>query len=145
MSENCNPHQAQTLDPELLRAHRAYEAAINSNDTEQVMALYDKDAMILQPDDEIVSGLDNIRNWVDSYFTAYKTTWTKVVTMNFVCGDLGFDQGHDTAVDIPRDGGDAIHWDCKGMLVFKRQADGRWLVFRDIWNNNKPPVKVPQG
>ena len=41
----AQPHPM--LDPDLLRAHQAYEAAINSNDTDQVMAMYDKDAMIL--------------------------------------------------------------------------------------------------
>jgi ketosteroid isomerase-like protein len=96
--------------------------------------------MILQPDDAIVVGHDNIRKWVDGYFTTFKTQWTKVVAMNWVCGDFGFDQGHDTAVDIPRAGGDPIHSDCKGILIYKRQTNGEWLVFRDIWNSNKPPA-----
>jgi ketosteroid isomerase-like protein len=128
------------LDPDLLRAHQAYEAAINSNNTDRVMAMYDQDAMILQPDDKLVAGHDNIRKWVDGYFTTFKTQWTKVVTMNWVSGDFGFDQGHDTAVDIPRAGGDPIRSDCKGILIYKRQTNGEWLVFRDIWNSNKPPV-----
>jgi ketosteroid isomerase-like protein len=138
MSDNSTPQQSQPLDPDLLRAHKAYEAAINSNDADQVMAMYDEGAMVMQPDGETVSGLDNIRRWVEEYFGAYQTHWTKVVTMNWVSGDFGFDQGHDTAVDTPRDGGDPIHWDCKGILIYKRQKNGDWLVFRDIWNNNKP-------
>jgi ketosteroid isomerase-like protein len=141
MNENTTPEGTQpALDPDLLRAHKAYEAAINSNDADRVMAMYDKDAMILQPDDKIVSGHDNIRQWVEDYFKAFHTHWTKVATMNWVCGDFGFDQGQDTAVDTPRDGGEAIHWDCKGILIYKRQENGDWLVFRDIWNNNRPPV-----
>ena len=82
MSDYSTPQQAQPLDPDLLRAHQAYEAAINSNDTDQVMAMYDKDAMVMQPDGETVSGLDNIRQWVEEYFGAYQTHWTKVVTSN---------------------------------------------------------------
>jgi len=139
MSTNPCPEQTQPLDPDLLCAHRAYEAAINSNDTDQVMAMYDKDAMVMQPDGETVCGHENIRRWVEDYFGAFQTRWTKVVTMNWVSGDFGFDQGHDTAVDTPRKGGNSIHWDCKGILVYKRQENGDWLVFRDIWNNNKPP------
>jgi len=126
------------LDPGLLEAHYAYEAAINSNNTDLVMAMYDKDAEILQPDGPIVSGHKNIRKWVADYFKAYKTRWKKVPLKNFVFGEYGFDEGIDTAVDIPRDGGKPIHWDCKGILVYKRQADGEWRIFRDIWNNNKP-------
>jgi ketosteroid isomerase-like protein len=127
------------LDPGLLEAHYAYEAAINSNNTDLVMAMYDKDAEILQPDGPIVSGHKNIRKWVSDYFKAFKTRWKKVPTMNFVLGEYGFDEGRDTAVDTPRDGGKSIHWDCKGILIYKRQKNGEWRIFRDIWNNNKPP------
>jgi ketosteroid isomerase-like protein len=129
----------QKLDPGLLRAHRAYEAAINSNDTDRVMAMYDKDAEILQPDGPIVSGRRNIRKWVADYFKQYKTRWKKVPLKNFAFGDYGFDEGIDTAIDTPRDGGKPIRWDCKGILVYKRQKNGEWLIFRDIWNNNTPP------
>jgi ketosteroid isomerase-like protein len=57
---------------------------------------------------------------------------------NFVFGDFGFDEGIDTAVDTPRDGGETIHWDCKGILIYKRQENGDWLILRDIWNNTTP-------
>ena len=125
------------LDPGLLEAHYAYEAAINSNNTDLVMAMYDKDAEVLQPDGPIVSGHKNIRKWVDDYFKAYKTRWKKVPLKNFVLGEYGFDEGIDTAVDIPRAGGKPIRSDCKGILIYKRQANGEWRIFRDIWNSNK--------
>ncbi|MFZ0710775.1 MAG: DUF4440 domain-containing protein [Terrimicrobiaceae bacterium] len=141
MSKKSKTDQAQPeLDPDLLRAHKAYEAAINSNDTDRVMAMYDKDAEILQPDGPIVSGLSNIRKWVDDYFKEYTTRWKKVPLKNYVLGDYGFDEGIDTAVDTPRDGGKPIHWNCKGILIYKRQENGEWLIFRDIWNNNTPPT-----
>jgi len=127
------------LDPGLLRAHKAYEAAINSNDTDQVMAMYDKDAEIFQPDIPIVSGRRNIRKWVADYFKQYKTHWKKVPLKNFVFGDYGFDEGIDTAVDTPHGGGKSTHENCKGILIYKRQKNGEWLIFRDIWNNITPP------
>jgi len=129
------------LDPDLLEAHYAYEAAINSNNTDRVMAMYDKDAEVLEPDGRFISGHKNIRKWVDDYFKAFKTVWKKVPLKNFVCGDYGFDEGIDTAVDTPRNGGKPTQYNCKGILIYKRQADGGWLVFRDIWNNNVPPIK----
>lgn len=124
------------LDPSLLRAHKAYEAAINSNITNRVMAMYDKDAEIFQPGIGIVSGRRNIRKWVNDYFTAYKTHWKKVPIMNFVMGEYGFDEGIDTAVDISRKDGTVTRSNCKGILIYRRQKNGDWLIFRDIWNNN---------
>jgi len=128
------------LDPGLLKAHKAYEAAINSNDTDRVMAMYDKGAAILQPDGPWVTGHSRIRKWVNDYFTEFKTHWKKVPLRNFVMGEYGFDEGIDTAVDTPRIKGPSTYWTCKGILVYKRQKDGEWLIFRDIWNNTKPPV-----
>lgn len=125
------------LDPGLLRAHKAYEAAINSNETDRVMAMYDKDAEILQPDGPLVTGRRDIRKWVNGYFKAYKTHWKKVPLKNFVMGEYGFDEGIDTAVDISKKDGTKTRWDCKGILVYKRQKTGEWLIFRDIWNSNK--------
>ncbi len=133
------------LDPGLLAAHKAYEAAINTNQTDLVMAMYDEGAAQMPPDAPQTVGWKQLREAVDSYFKAYETHWNKVVQMNWVDGEWGYDQGHDTAVDKPRDGGPAIHYDCKGILIYRRQANGEWKVFRDIWNNNKPPVSVPQS
>lgn len=133
------------LDPGLLAAHKAYEAAINTNQTDLVMAMYDDGAAQMPPDAPQTVGWKGLREAVDSYFKAYKTHWRKVVQMNWVDGEWGYDQGHDTAVDIPRDGGPAIHYDCKGILIYRRQANGEWKVFRDIWNNNTPPKTVPQS
>ncbi len=137
-TKKASPAKAKTkLDPGLLRAHKAYEAAINSNSTDRVMAMYDKDAEILQPDGPLVTGRRNIRKWVNDYFTACKTHWKKVPLKNFVMGEYGFDEGIDTAVDISRKDGTVTRWDCKGILVYKRQKNGEWLIFRDIWNSNK--------
>jgi ketosteroid isomerase-like protein len=74
---------------------------------------------------------------VNDYFTDYKTHWKKVPLKNFVMGEYGFDEGIDTAVDISKKDGTVTRWDCKGILVYKRQKNGDWLIFRDIWNSNK--------
>lgn len=130
------------LDPGLLAAHKAYEAAINSNQVDLVMAMYDEGAAQMPPDAPQTEGWDGLRRAVAEYFAAYKTTWKKVVQANWVSGEWGYDQGHDTAVDIARDGSGTTYYDCKGILIYKRQPNGEWKVFRDIWNNNKAPRHV---
>ncbi len=133
------------LDPGLLAAHKAYEDAINTNDVDLVMAMYDPEAAQMPPDAPQTVGWKGLRQAVADYFAAYKTHWNKVVQLNWVSGEWGFDQGHDTAVDIPYDGGPAIHYDCKGILIYRRQPEtGEWKVYRDIWNNNTPPREVPR-
>lgn len=137
------------FDPDIVRAHRNYVTAINSNDTDRVMACYDKDAVVMQPDGPLVQGRRGLRKWVADYFRAYKTHWVKKSIVMWKAGDYGFDQGHDTAKDLPilRDSrgritgyGKPIRYDVKGILVYKKQKTGEWLVYRDIWNANQPPA-----
>ena len=101
------------------------------------MAMYDKDAEILQPGGALVTGRRNIRKWVNDYFTECKTHWKKVPLKNFVMGEYGFDEGIDTAVDISKKDGKITRLNCKGILIYKKQKNGEWLIFRDIWNDNK--------
>lgn len=135
------PASKPQLDPELLKAHQAYEAAINSNDVDRVMAMYDKDAAQIPPGAPATQTWEELRQAVVDYFKEYKTTWTKIPLQSWVHGDFGFDFSHDTAVDIPRKKGKpTIFWNCQGILIYKRQKNGQWLVFRDIWNNISEPT-----
>ena len=138
---------SQDWDPALVRAHQNYVDAINSNNVERVMAMYDKDAVVMQPDGPLVEGRDALEQWVADYFHAFKTHWVKKSQVMWVAGEYGFDQGHDTARDLPikrdADGnvvgyGEPVLQDVKGILIYKRQENGEFLVYRDIWNANAP-------
>lgn len=124
---------------DIVKAHRNYVNAINSNKTSRVMACYDKGAAVMQPDGPLVTGRGPIRKWVADYFKAFKTHWIKKSKVMWVAGDYGFDQGVDTAADKPRNGGPIQRYTVKGILIYKRQLNGEFKVYRDIWNNNSPP------
>lgn len=125
---------------DIVKAHKMYVSAINSNNTSRVMACYDEGAVVMQPNGPEVSGHGPIRKWVDDYFKAFKTHWIKKSKVIWVAGDYGFDQGVDTAADKPRDGGPVQRYTVKGILIYKRQTNGTYLVYRDIWNNNSAPT-----
>ena len=122
--------------PALVKAHKMYVDAINSNDTDRVMACYDKGIAVMQPDGPLVTGLPKVRKWVADYFKSTKTHWDKVSKVMWIAGDYGFDQGVDKAVDQPRNGGPLARYTVKGILIYKKQANGEFLVYRDIWNFN---------
>ena len=121
---------------EIVAAHKMYVDAINSNDTDRVMKCYDKGAAVMQPDGPLVTGHKNIRKWVKDYFDAFDTHWDKVSKVMWMAGEYGFDQGVDHATDKPRKGGPVQKYTVKGILVYKKQKDGKFLVYRDIWNFN---------
>lgn len=135
-------------DPALVRGHKNYVNAINSNNTARVMAQYDKGAVVMQPDGPLVKGQGPLRKWVAGYFHDFKTHWVKKSQVMWVAGEYGFDQGHDTAVDLPikrnKAGkiighGKPIKQNVKGILIYKRQKNGEFKVYRDIWNSNVAP------
>ena len=128
------------FNPAIVKAHKMYVDAINSNQTDRVMACYDKDAEIMQPDGPLVKGHAAIRKWVADYFKAVETRWNKKSVLIWMAGDYGFDQGIDKAVDKPRDGGPVQRYTVKGILVYKKQPTGEFKVYRDIWNFNTAPV-----
>jgi ketosteroid isomerase-like protein len=133
-----SPLKRSTLKfpPELVKAHKGYVDAINSNDTDRVMAMYDQGIVVMQPDGPIVSGRRAARKWVADYFRTTKTHWDKVSKVMWIAGDYGFDQGVDHAVEQPRTGGPVSRYTVKGILIYKRQTNGEFLVYRDIWNFN---------
>jgi ketosteroid isomerase-like protein len=128
-------------NPKLDQARKKYAEAINSNKVRSkkiadLMACYDKDAAVMPPDAPLVEGLEALRTWVASHVEQYKLRDSRVVWAE---GDYGFDQGAFEA-DTPQNGG--RDETVKGILVYKRQKNGEFKVFRDIWNHNSQPKMV---
>jgi predicted ester cyclase len=57
-----------------------------------------------------------------------------------VFGDTAYARGVYHAIRTPVAGGDPIVTDGKFMTILKRQADGTWKIYRDIFNSNVPPA-----
>ena len=54
-------------------------------------------------------------------------------------GDQAVARGTYAATVTPKDGSEEIFIDGKYMTLLKRQPDGSWKIFRDIYNSNMPP------
>jgi ketosteroid isomerase-like protein len=53
--------------------------------------------------------------------------------------DWAFERGDYAITLTPKAGGDPIEDAGKYITLYQRQAGGRWLMARDIWNSNNPP------
>ena len=53
-----------------------------------------------------------------------------------VSGDWAFDRGPYTVTFTPKAGGEPMRDSGRGMDFFKRQPDGSWKTYREIWNND---------
>ena len=119
-------------------AHGTYVAAINSNDTDTLLAGLTDDIVYQAPGASEVVGKAAVREWVKGYFDAYQTKWEKTSLGFTVSGDWAFERYTYKATDTDRKTG-AVTTDIgKGINIFHRESDGKWRVAVDGWSSDKP-------
>lgn len=113
---------------EIAQVNRAFEDAVRRNDMERLASLYTPDAMVLPPDAPFVRGRDAIRQF---WTTAAQGLGLKDVRLH----TLDLQTAADTAYEV----GEAQLTVQSGVTFVKyvvvwKKADGRWSLYRDIWN-----------
>lgn len=141
----CTTPQAVEVDVEaeraaLMDADRAwYEAYAAGDDGAQ--AFVDQmadDAVLLAPDTPIAQGKEAIRSAIAGLeaLPGFRVSWTPVTADVGSGGDLGYTRGtYDMSFDGP-DG--AMNVTGKYLTVWKKQADGTWMVVADMFNADAP-------
>jgi ketosteroid isomerase-like protein len=120
------------------RAHGAYVTAINSNDLDAILAVLTDDVVFMPPGSPRLVGKPAVRSWAGGYLDAYASQWDKTMIEFVVMGDWAFEQYAYTSTEIPRGGGLEVRDTGKGLIIYRRDADGTWRVARDAWNSNRP-------
>jgi ketosteroid isomerase-like protein len=134
-SESVSPTDAKAVEA---AAHGAYVAAINSNNTETLMADLTDDIVYQAPHEPQIIGKDAVRKWVAGYFGAYRTSWEKASSGFTVSGDWAFERYTYKSKDIDRKTGAVTTDQGKGINIFRRDADGKWRVAIDGWSSDIP-------
>ncbi|MGH7024781.1 MAG: YybH family protein [Caulobacteraceae bacterium] len=119
-------------------AHGSYVAAINSNDTNKLMADLTDDVVYQAPHEPQIVGKAAVRRWVAAYFGAYQTRWRKTSIGFTVAGDWAFERYTYVSTDTDRKTGAVTTDNGKGINIFHHDADGRWRVTIDGWSSDLP-------
>lgn len=119
-----------------------FDAAINAGDFQAVADLYDQDAIRMPNNAPSQIGGPAILEWFRTEAEQYQVEIDNVVRDAQVFGDWGYSWGDTSGRLIPRDGGEPREIESKWMAVTKRQSDGSWKTYRDIYNSSIP---VPNG
>lgn len=149
----CQPITAQSQpmtppsDEDAVAAIQAlweeYSASALAGDPTRRMALWAEDGIQMPPDRAARVGKETIQ-------AATEAGMARVVANEYVVspeeieimGDFAFARGVYHANRTPVAGGDPIVTDGKFMTILKRQEDGSWQIYRDIFNSNVPPAPV---
>ena len=134
----CQPSEPTALSEEdraaIEASDKAWEEHAIANDWAALAALYAEDAMYMAPGESPITGRDNIQKWFESQ---PPTTACEIRTIEIDGqGDLGFTRGSYTMTVAP-EGMDPITDSGKYIAICRKQADGTWLISRDIYNSDK--------
>lgn len=120
--------------------YRQWIAAANKKDAAALTNLYDEDAVLLPPREEPVIGKAAIGEWYKKFVASPNAgPFTEAFNSNsfHVVGDIAIDTS-DFDGDATMPDGKSMHFRGKNMVLWKKQKDGSWKIFRDMWDSIPP-------
>jgi uncharacterized protein (TIGR02246 family) len=130
--------QASELEG-LDRLREAHVAALNAGDADAWVACFTADAVQMPPNHPSNVSAERIRDWSAGMLAAFQAEFSLTPEEVRPAGDeWAFERGTYTITLTPRAGGDALRDVGKYITLYQRQADGAWLMARDIWNSDNP-------
>jgi uncharacterized protein (TIGR02246 family) len=115
-----------------------FQEGMNANDWAAVAATYTKDAVLLPPNSPAVSGRENI----EAYFSKFPPiSDAELINVEVKGqGDWAWVRGTYKMIISPPEM-EPITDTGKYIEIRKKQSDGSWLIYRDIYNSD---MQVPQ-
>jgi ketosteroid isomerase-like protein len=116
-------------------------AAVEKGDSIAAASFYDDSAMAMPPGDNAAVAHAGIVRMFGA-FSGFTVSNMKLVVHDVAAsGDLASETGHYEWTLTPKAGGGKPMTDMgKYVVVWKKQPDGSYKLFRDIWNNDAPPA-----
>jgi len=119
--------------------YRESIAAANQKDTAAMTNLYDDNAVLLPQSEEAVLGKVAIGEYYKKFFAnpdfvpfTLKTDWNSFQLAGDIAIAASVFEGDATRK------GKHIHFHGKDLLVWKKQADGSWKIFRNMYDEIPP-------
>jgi len=112
--------------------------AMMKNDTETIMSYYAEGAISMPSNGPLLRGKEEIKKYSDRmHEMGMKITAAKFITVEVnAAGDLAYEIGtYEMSFEMGKMGSGDDNG--KYMSVWKKQADGSWKVYAEIWNSNK--------
>ena len=119
-------------DEAAIRAvHSSWIDAVNAGDLPRLLTLMTDDVLFLSPGKE-PSGSREFRS---GFLTAHQHSSIHCVSEIeevAVFGQIAYTRCRDSLSVKPRSGGEAIELAGHRITIYRKQADGRWLLARDV-------------
>lgn len=143
----ASPGARSADNPAADKAFRAgtaeWMAAYNAGDVDRIVALYTETAVMMPPDAPAVTGPAAMRAFLAENIATSKAAGITLAsgasaTATGASGDLGWHSGTFALVDAT---GNAVG--TGKYFELWQNTKGKWLIVRDIWNNDAPLAAAP--
>ena len=114
-------------------ANERFQAAIRAADSATMPLLYTRDAKVLPPNADEVSGTQAIERYWQSFFELGIAGAQPVTEEVIPMGEYALEVGHYSVFDAA---GSPI--DRGKIMVLWKNEDGVWKMHRDTWNSSVP-------
>ena len=139
----CKSAPAPLTDADRATARQmdsAYSAAASAGNVEGMMAGYAPNAMVMPPNMPTAHGSDQIRQlWQGT--TSQKILLQLTQETADGAGDFMFTTGKYHYQGLPVETSPSE--DGKYLIVYRREADGKWMIVAESWSSNAPPAPPP--
>jgi len=122
-------------------ATNAWVTAYNAGDADKIVALYADDAIMMPPDGLSLKGHEAMKQYLTGDIAAAKAAGVSFALdadTGGVSGDLGWHSG-----TFHVSGANGASLSTGKYVEVWHKADGKWLMLRDIWNNDAPAAAAP--
>ena len=112
-----------------------WTAAVRAGDIASLVDMFAEDAVRMAPDNDAVTGRQAIRSSLEKLVTAFDSI--EMITElreADVAGDWGFYRCTYASKLIPKAGGEPVEMRGHWFDLLKRQSDGSWKIYRNIFN-----------
>lgn len=128
-----------SIEPPARDLHHRYVEAINSNNTDRILALLSDDIVFQVSAEPELIGKDAVRQWASGLFAGFEAQWDKTEHALEQSGDLAVSRYTYTARYRSREDGSEIGEVGKGTCIYRRDASRDWLLMIDSWSTHEAP------
>ncbi len=131
-----NPAQgpsASSVASEIARIREQWASDLHDKRLDSITMLYAPDAVFLSDGSGRVTGRAAIHDLCRGAMASLTSTMHLHSVRVESAGNLAYDSGDYDETVVPMSGG--VKQELKGsyLMVFKRQADGKWLIVEQVW------------
>jgi len=114
-----------------------YGDALNSADLDKVMSIYADDAVVIPPNEAVITGNEALRNLYQQIFNEFTVQRNYVLEDVKVSGNLAVVYDTYSVIDTPKIGGEPIIVPGITIMVLKKQPNDAWKIVYQIWNDER--------